>query len=240
AVTFSINKSDIVTCVSESLRVDTIEFFGIKRDIEVVPNFIDHRKYEVIEKSCPRFTIANDGHKIITHVSNFREVKRVDDIIRVFHKIQQNIPSKLMMVGEGPEKIKAELLSRELGIEEKVIFVGKSNEVGKILCLSDLFLLLSDKESFGLSALEAMAAKTPVISTNAGGLPEVNTDGVSGFTCKVGDIDRMAQMGEYILSDEERLKDFKLSAYKRSIDFDINKIVPLYEEIYEKALNKMK
>lgn len=240
AVTFSINKSDIVTCVSESLKVDTIEFFGIKRDIEVVHNFIDHRKYEVIEKSCPRYTIANKVEKIISHVSNFREVKRIDDIIRVFHKIQQNIPSKLMMVGEGPEKEKAELLSRELGIENKVIFVGKSNEVGKILCISDLFLLLSDKESFGLSALEAMAAKTPVISTNAGGLPEVNTDGVSGFTCSIGDIDRMAQMGEYILKDEERLKEFKINAFNRSKDFDINEIVPQYEKVYIKALNKLK
>ncbi len=240
AVTFSINKSDIVTCVSESLKVDTIEFFGIKREIEVVHNFIDHRKYEVIEQSCPRYTIANETEKIISHVSNFREVKRIEDIIRVFNKIQQNIPSKLMMVGEGPEKAKAELLSRELGIEDKVIFVGKSNEVGKILCLSDLFLLLSDKESFGLSALEAMAAKTPVISTNAGGLSEVNTDGISGFTCNVGDIDRMSQMGEYILSDEERLKEFKLNAYKRSRDFDINQIVPQYEEVYKKALNKLK
>jgi len=240
AVTFSINKSDIVTCVSESLKVDTIEFFGIKREIEVVHNFIDHRKYEIIEQSCPRYTVANDHQKIITHVSNFREVKRIDDIIRVFYKIQQNVPSKLMMVGEGPEKTKAELLCRELGIENKVVFVGKSNEVGKILCLSDLFLLLSDKESFGLSALEAMAAKTPVISTNAGGLPEVNTDGVSGFTCKVGDVDRMAQMGEYILKDEDRLKEFKLKAYKRSRDFDINKIVSQYEEIYQKALNKLK
>lgn len=238
AVTFSINKSDIVTCVSESLKVDTIEFFGIKRDIEVVHNFIDHRKYEVIEKSCPRYKVASSTEKIISHVSNFREVKRIEDIIRVFNKISQEVPSKLMMVGEGPEKAKAELLTRELGIEDKVVFVGKSNEVGKILCLSDLFLLLSDKESFGLSALEAMAAKTPVISTNAGGLPEVNTDGVSGFTCKVGDIERMAQMGIYILSNEQRLAEFKISSYKRSKDFDINQIVPQYEEIYKKALNK--
>lgn len=240
AVTFSINKSDIVTCVSESLKVDTIEFFGIKRDIDVVHNFIDHRKYALIEKTCPRYTIANKEEKIISHVSNFREVKRIEDVIRVFHKIQQSIPSKLMMVGEGPEREKAELLSRELGIEGKVVFVGKSNEVGKILCLSDLFLLLSDKESFGLSALEAMAAKTPVISTNAGGLPEVNTDGVSGFTCNIGDIDRMAQMALYILSDEARLKEFKLKAYEKSYDFDINEIVPQYEAVYQKALNKLK
>ena len=238
AVTFSINKSDVVTCVSESLRVDTIEFFGIKRDIEVVPNFIDHRKYEIIEQSCPRYKIDNIDEKIITHVSNFREVKRIEDIVRVFYQIQKTIPSKLMMVGEGPEKSKAEILVRELGIENKVSFVGKSNEVGKILCLSDLFLLLSDKESFGLSALEAMAAKTPVISTNAGGLPEVNSDGISGFTCNVGDIDRMAQMGEYILKDNERLAQFKINAYKRSKDFDINRIVPEYEEVYKIALDK--
>ncbi len=182
--------------------------------------------------------IANEQEKIITHVSNFRKVKRIDDIINIFYKVQKKIPAKLIMVGEGPEKENAERMCRELGIENKVKFMGKSNDVGKILCLSDLFLLPSEKESFGLSALEAMAAKTPVISTNAGGLPEVNKDGFSGYTCNVGDIDRMAQMAEYILIDEDRLKQFKQNAYKRSIDFDIDEIVPQYEEVYAKALLK--
>ncbi len=238
AVTFSINKSDIVTCVSESLKDDTIEFFGIKREIDVVPNFIDHKKYNLLADLCPRYVIANEQEKIITHVSNFRKVKRIDDIINIFYKVQKKIPAKLIMVGEGPEKENAERMCRELGIENKVKFMGKSNDVGKILCLSDLFLLPSEKESFGLSALEAMAAKTPVISTNAGGLPEVNKDGFSGYTCNVGDIDRMAQMAEYILIDEDRLKQFKQNAYKRSIDFDIDEIVPQYEEVYAKALLK--
>jgi len=236
AVTFSINKSDIVTCVSESLKEDTIEFFGIKREIEVVPNFIDHKHYDFLEEHCPRFALAKEQEKIITHVSNFREVKRIDDIINIFYKVQKNIPAKLVMVGEGPEKEKAEMLCRKLGIEKKVRFTGKSNEVSKILCLSDLFLLPSEKESFGLAALEAMAAKTPVVSTNTGGLPEVNTDGFSGYTCNVGDVDRMAQMAEYILSNEKRLNTFKENAYKRSMDFDIEAIVPVYENMYVKAL----
>ncbi|MEN8137776.1 MAG: N-acetyl-alpha-D-glucosaminyl L-malate synthase BshA [Bacteroidota bacterium] len=236
AVAFSINKSDVVSCVSESLKEDTIEFFGIEREIDVVPNFIDHKHYHLLEELCPRYALANDQEKIITHVSNFRKVKRISDIIKIFAKIQEKIPAKLIMVGEGPEKVSAELLCRELGIESDVRFIGKSNDVSKILCLSDLFLLPSEKESFGLSALEAMAAKTPVISSNTGGLPEVNLDGFSGFTCDVGDVDRMAQLGEYLLNDKERLNQFKQNAYNRSMIFDIDEIVPLYEEIYAKAL----
>ena len=236
AVTFSINKSDIVTCVSESLRLDTIEFFGIERDIEVIPNFIDHKNYNISDNLCSKNTFKTDNEKIITHVSNFRAVKNIDDIIKVFYNIQTKIPAKLIMVGEGPEKQKAEELVRELGLERKVVFTGKSNEVSKILCMSDLFLLPSEKESFGLAALEAMAAKTPVISTNTGGLPEVNLDGESGFCCKVGDVDRMTQLALYILKNEETLNKFKDGAYKRSLVFNIDNVVPIYEKIYEKAL----
>ncbi|MCK5781269.1 MAG: N-acetyl-alpha-D-glucosaminyl L-malate synthase BshA [Flavobacteriales bacterium] len=236
AVTFSINKSDIVTCVSESLKEDTIDFFGIKREILVVPNFIDHSHYDFLEDLCPRYAFANDHEKIVIHVSNFRKVKRIDDIIHIFYNIQKKMPAKLLMVGDGPEKEKAELLCAELGIERKVKFTGKSREVSKLLCLSDLFLLPSEKESFGLSALEAMAAKTPVISSNKGGLPEVNLDGKSGFVCEMGNVDRMTQMALYILGDEAILGRFKKNAYKVSMRFDINKIVPLYEELYQKAL----
>jgi len=240
AVAFSINKSDIVTCVSESLKQDTIDFFDIKRDIEVFPNFIDHSVYAELEKQCPKNRLAKPDEKIISHVSNFRPVKNIEHVIEIFYGIQKVIPSRLIMVGQGPEEAKAERLVRKLGIEDKVRFTGKSNDVKKILCLSDLFLLPSDKESFGLSALEAMAAKTPVISSNTGGLPEVNTDGYSGFTCKVGNVDSMVEKAIHILEDEERLLQFKLNAFKRSLDFDIDKIVPLYEKLYYRAIEIVK
>ena len=236
AVAFSSNKSDIVTCVSESLKQDTIDVFDIKRELEVLPNFIDHKRYAGLDETCPTGTLADENERIITHVSNFRPVKRIEDIIRVFYGIQKKIPSKLIMVGEGPEEASAERLVRKLGIQDKVRFTGRSNDVSKILCLSDLFLLPSEKESFGLAALEAMAAKTPVISSNTGGLSEVNTDGYSGYTCNVGNVEGMIERSIHILESEDRLKEFKKNAFLRSMDFDIEKIVPLYEELYYKAI----
>ena len=236
AVAFSINKSDIVSCVSQSLKEDTIEFFNIKRDIEVLPNFIDHKHYKGLEDYCPNLELADESERIVSHVSNFREVKRIEDIIRVFYEIQKKVSSRLIMVGEGPEEAKAERLVRELGIQEKVRFTGKSNDVNKILCLSDLFLLPSEKESFGLAALEAMAAKTAIISSNTGGLPEVNTNGYSGYTCDVGDVKTMSEKAIEILENDETLKMFKENAYKRSMDFDIEKVVPSYENLYYSAM----
>lgn len=203
AVTFSINKSDFVTSVSQSLKDDTLKLFNIKNEIQVIPNFIELDKIKKEDKSpCQRSVMANDEERIITHISNFRKVKRIPDIIAIFNKIQKEIPAKLMMVGEGPEKEKAEQLCRELGIQDKVIFFGNSNEIDTILCQTDLFLLPSKTESFGLVALEAMACGVPVISSNAGGLPEVNKDGFSGYLSEVGDVDSMANNALKILKPD--------------------------------------
>ncbi len=239
AVSFSINKSDVVTSVSQSLKDETYKLFNITKEIEVIPNFIELEKTKLEEGApCYRSLMASDSEKIITHISNFRKVKRIPDIIKIFHKIQQQIPSKLMMVGDGPEKEKAELLCEELGIANKVIFFGNSNEIDKILCFSDLFLLPSETESFGLAALEAMACSVPVISSNTGGLPEVNVDGFSGYLSNVGDIDSMAENAVRILENETNLAEFKKNAYAVAERFDIAKILPLYEAIYEKAIQE--
>lgn len=235
AVTFSINKSDVVTSVSEDLKKNTLRLFDVKNEIEVVPNFIDTSKYSSHYTDCQRSLMAKDDEKIITHISNFRHVKRIPDVIAIFHKIAEKMPARLMMVGEGPEKEKAELLCDELGISDKVVFLGNSNEIDRILCFSDLFLLPSESESFGLAALEAMINKVPVISSNTGGIPEVNKHGISGFLSNVGDVDEMAKNALFILEDEERLEEFKKNAYKLAFDFDIKNILPLYEAIYEKA-----
>ncbi|MCL4166621.1 UNVERIFIED_CONTAM: hypothetical protein GTU68_054509, partial [Idotea baltica] len=202
AVTFSINKSDAVTAVSQSLKDDTLRLFDINNDIDVVTNFIDITKYDFHFTDCQRDIMALDGEKIITHISNFRPVKRVKDVINIFYNIQKEIPAKLMMVGEGPEKEMAEQLCEKLGISEKVIFFGKSHEINKILCFSDLFLLPSETESFGLAALEAMASGVPVISSNTGGIPEVNNQGVTGFLSHVGDTEEMSKNAIHILSDD--------------------------------------
>jgi len=186
AVSFSINKSDVVTSVSQSLKDDTYRLFDIKKEIEVIPNFIELNKDKLKENiPCHRSLMANEDEKIITHISNFRKVKRIEDIVKIFYEIQKEVPSKLMMVGEGPEKEGAEQLCEQLGIQNKVIFFGNSNEIDKILCFSDLFLLPSETESFGLAALEAMACGVPVISSNSGGLPEVNKDDFSGYLSDV-------------------------------------------------------
>ncbi|MEW4925624.1 N-acetyl-alpha-D-glucosaminyl L-malate synthase BshA [Algibacter sp. 2305UL17-15] len=236
AVTFSINKSDAVTAVSKSLKDDTIRLFDIKNEIHVVPNFIDLDKYNHSYTDCQRVIMANDDEKIITHISNLRPVKRVQDVISVFYGIQKKIPAKLMFIGEGPEKEKVEKRCRELGILDKVIFFGRSNEIDKILCFSDLFLLPSQTESFGLAALEAMASRVAVISSNTGGIPEVNVNGVSGFLSDVGDIEDMVKNALYILSDDERLNTFKNNARNEALKFDLHAIVPQYEKIYQDTL----
>ncbi len=237
AVTFSINQSDVVTSVSENLKQRTLEFFDIKKEIEVIPNFIDKRKYKTSFTDCQRSLMASDDEKIITHISNFRKVKHIPDVIHVFDKIQKEIPAKLVMVGEGPEKENAEFLCEQLGISEKVIFLGNSNEIDRILCFSDLFLLPSKSESFGLAALEAMINRVPVISSNAGGIPELNEHGITGFLSDVGDVGEMAENALKILCDEEVLKKFKANASKSAEKFDIQNIVPLYEAVYLKAYN---
>lgn len=236
AVTFSINKSDAVTSVSESLKEDTLRLFDITNEIQVIPNFIDFEKHTNHFTDCQRVLMAADNEKIITHISNFRPVKRISDIIKTFYEIQKEIPAKLMMVGEGPEKEPAELLCERLGIEDKVVFFGKSHEIDKILCFSDLFLLPSETESFGLAALEAMASGVPVISSNTGGIPEVNKHGVSGFLSDVGDIEDMVKNALYILKNEKVLSQFKLNAKQEARKFDIHQIVPFYEDVYNKAM----
>ena len=236
AVTFSINKSDAVTSVSQNLKEDTQRLFQTKKEIQVVPNFIDINKYKNNYKECNRTILALPKERIITHVSNFRPVKRISDVIEIFYRIQKELPAKLMMVGEGPERKKAEQLCQAYNIENKVVFLGNSSEVNKILCFSDLFLLPSKTESFGLAALEAMASGVPVISSDSGGIPEVNIQGVSGFLSPVGAVEEMAQNALKILKDEAVLKTFKKGAQHTAIKFDIHKIVPFYEAIYEEAL----
>lgn len=241
AVNFSINQSDYVTSVSESLKKDTNAFFKINKEIEVIPNFIE---IEVAQShqftNCQRDLMAKPSEKIITHISNFRKVKRIPDVIKIFHQIQQQIPAKLMMVGKGPEKEKAEYLCEELGISNQVIFFGNTQEIDKILCFTDLFLLPSETESFGLAALEAMACGVPVISSNTGGLPEVNLHGYSGFLSNVGDVSRMASFGVEILKKEKLHQQFKKQALERAKEFDIYKILPMYEALYKKALSNKK
>ena len=236
AVTFSINKSDAVTSVSQNLKEDTQRLFNTKKEIKVVPNFIDIDKYKNPYKECDRALLALPEERVITHVSNFRPVKRIADVIEIFYRIQKELPAKLMMVGEGPERKEAELLCETYKIEDKVVFLGNSSEVDKILCFSDLFLLPSQTESFGLAALEAMASGVPVISSNSGGIPEVNIQGVSGFLSPVGAIDEMAENALKILKDETTLNTFKKGAQATATKFDIHKIVPFYEAIYEEAL----
>jgi N-acetyl-alpha-D-glucosaminyl L-malate synthase BshA len=239
AVSFSINKSDVVTSVSQNLKDETYKLFNIKREIHVIPNFIELDKIKIDSTiACHRSVMANPNEKIITHISNFRKVKRIPDIIEIFYKIQQQIPSKLMMVGDGPEKEVAENLCQKLGISDKVIFFGNSNEIDKILSYTDLFLLPSETESFGLAALEAMAWGVPVISSNSGGLPEVNFEGVSGYLSDVGNTEEMAQNAIKILNDDTILAKFKENALSVAKRFDIKNIVPLYEEVYKEALSK--
>ncbi|UII76154.1 N-acetyl-alpha-D-glucosaminyl L-malate synthase BshA [Flagellimonas sp. HMM57] len=235
AVTFSINKSDVVTSVSENLKQSTLKIFDIQKEIEVIPNFIDTTKYSTEYTDCQRSLMADDDERIVTHISNFRKVKHIPDVIHVFDRIQKEIPAKLIMVGEGPEKEMAEKLCDDLGIKNKVIFLGNSNEIDRILCFSDLFLLPSKSESFGLAALEAMINRVPVISSNTGGIPEVNIQGVSGFLADVGDVTEMGAKALHVLKDEDILNEFKENAYEVASKFDILNILPLYEEVYEKA-----
>ena len=241
AVSFSINKSDAVTSVSESLKNETYKIFDINKEIHVVPNFIDfsdtlHRS----KRKCERHIIAQNNERIITHISNFRSVKRIPDVIDIFYKVQQKIPAKLMMVGDGPEKEKAEKQCEKLRISDKVIFFGNTHEINRILCSSDLFLLPSQTESFGLAALEAMALEVPVISSNSGGLPEVNINGFSGYLSEVGNTNEMAENALKILQDDKTLEQFKKNAHQIALKFDIQNILPLYENLYVNLINEFK
>lgn len=237
AVNFSINESNVVTSVSQSLKEDTKAIFDIHKEIHVVPNFIDFQNLPKNIGDCQRDLMAEDDERIITHVSNLRPVKRIDDLIKVFYKIQEKIKSRLIIIGDGPERENASKLAHELGVRDKIMFLGKSNEVEKILCYSDLFLLPSEKESFGLAALEAMAYGVPVISTDVGGVPEVNLNGESGYLSALGDVDEMANNAIKILENTDTLDKFKLRAKDIALSFDMQNIVPQYERLYETMLN---
>jgi N-acetyl-alpha-D-glucosaminyl L-malate synthase BshA len=236
AVTFSINHSDRVTAVSESLKQDTLRLFDIKKNINVIPNFIDTEKIKLKGKPCERSLLAEKEEKILTHISNFRPLKRIMDVISIFEGVQPKIKSKLMMVGEGPEKKRAIQYVNEKGLEEQVLFLGNSNEIDKILCYSDLFLLPSEKESFGLSALEAMAHGVPVISSDAGGIPEVNKHGKTGYLSKIGDTESMTLNALSLLQNESLHKLFKRQAEKQAEKFNLETVVNQYESIYVDAI----
>ncbi|MBQ0148702.1 MAG: N-acetyl-alpha-D-glucosaminyl L-malate synthase BshA [Flavobacteriaceae bacterium] len=237
AVEFSINESDVVTSVSESLKQDTLKAFDITNEIKVIPNFIDNEQYMPEKCVCCRNNFAEPKEKIILHTSNLRKVKRIQDVISAFNIIQKQIPSKLIIAGEGPEWDLADQLIQEYGIQDKVKSLGMVSDLNDVLKAADLFILPSEQESFGLAALEAMAANVPVISSNAGGLPEVNIDGFSGFVCPVGDVEMMAQKAIYILEDEDRLKQFSKNAKEQALSFDKNKILPQYEVLYRNAID---
>ena len=236
AVTFSINHSDCVTSVSESLKQDTLNVFEVHKEIKVIPNFVDFSKHQHHDEDCQRSLIAPDDQKIITHISNFRKVKRIDDVIEVFYRTQKEVNAILIMVGDGPERLRAMETCEKLGIENKVKFLGKSNQVYQILCYSDLFVLPSASESFGLAALEAMMMRVPVISTNVGGLPEVNIEGESGYLFELGDVEGMAQKSIALLNDEQKLESMKDRAYILAKRFDIEAIVSQYVAVYKAAL----
>lgn len=230
-VSYSINKSDVVTAVSQSLRDDTYKYFHVHNDVKVVPNFIDFSRFNKQPKDHFKKAIAPLGEKIIVHTSNFRKVKRVGDVVKIFARITEEIPAKLLMIGDGPERMKIETDCRDWNICDKVTFLGKQEAIEEILSVADLFIMPSETESFGLAALEAMACEVPVISTNTGGQPEVNIDGVTGFTSNVGDTDKMARDALYILTDEQ-LPQFKKRAKEQALKYRLEEILPLYEALY--------
>jgi N-acetyl-alpha-D-glucosaminyl L-malate synthase BshA len=236
-VTFSINESDAITAVSNSLKEETLQSFPIEKEIHVIPNFVDVKRFHQADKDHFKQMLAPDGERILAHVSNFRAVKRVEDVVRVFANIRKQIPAKLLMIGDGPERQKAEDMAREAGIYQDIRFLGKQEQIGEILSISDLFLLPSATESFGLSALEAMACSVPVISSNAGGLSEINVQGKTGFLSNVGDVDDMTEKALLILKDDEQLKAFKRHALAHAKKFEKQHIIPMYEKLYCQVVN---
>lgn len=237
-VEFSINSSDGVTSVSEHLRQETLDKFAITTDIRVIYNFIDFDRFRRVDKDHFKKAVAPNGEKIITHTSNFRKVKRVQDVIKVFDLVSKKVPSKLLLIGDGPERDKMERLCRELGNCGEVRFLGKQDAVEELLAISDLFLIPSQNESFGLAALEAMACEVPVISSNIGGLPEVIQHDINGYLFDVGDVESMASHAIALLSDEVKLQKFRGSAKQRANDFNIKNILPQYENYYREVIER--
>lgn len=232
-VAFSINHSDAITAVSENLKEETYKIFNIEKDIQVIYNFVDVQRFRKKPIDAFRKVIAPDNERIIMHASNFRKIKRIEDVIYIFKKLNETIPSRLLLVGDGPERPMAEALCRELDLCDDIRFVGKQQDMEEIFAIADLFLLPSEYESFGLSALEAMAGGAPVVATNVGGLPEIIKQGENGYMGKVGDVDQMAQYAIDILKDEATFLKFRENAKKQAERFDITRIVPQYEKLYE-------
>jgi L-malate glycosyltransferase len=238
-VKFSIEQSDYVTSVSRFLQMKTYTMYNIQKEIQVIPNFVDVERFSRKENCQFRERFAPHGEKILVHVSNFRTVKRVPDVIRVFDMVRRSIPSKLVLVGDGPDRSECERLARELGIFEDIRFLGKQTLLPEILSASDLMLMPSQSESFGLSALEAMACSVPVVSSSAGGLPELVVHGETGYIAELGDVQRMAKYATELLSDDRKLELFSQNARKRAVEkFRVDLIVPQYEKLYEEALNE--
>ena len=238
-IEYAINQSDAVTAVSEDLKEETLLNFKIKDEIKVIPNFIDMSLYKQECNQLLRNKFAKKEEAILVHISNFRKVKRVQDVVKIFEKVNKQVPSKLLMIGDGPERLKAEQLCRKLGIAKNVRFLGKLKVIEKFLCIADVFVLPSETESFGLVALEAMASKVAVISTNSGGLPEVNIDGKTGYLSDVGDVNKMANDTIDLLKDADKLNQFKNNALAHAKTFDLPNILPLYEQIYQELSCEM-
>jgi N-acetyl-alpha-D-glucosaminyl L-malate synthase BshA len=234
---FSLNNSNAITSVSESLRKDTLKTFKIANDVKVIPNFIKIEDYQHTTETCHRKNYATPNERILIHISNFRKVKRVEDVLRVFDIVRKEIPCKLILVGDGPERPAIDKLCRELNTCSDIISVGKIANPKEILSIADLFVLPSETESFGLSALEAMALSIPVISSNTGGIPELNIHGKTGYMSKVGDYEDMAKNTIALLSNEEQFQQFRLNAFEQAKKFDIEVILPMYEKLYEDVIN---
>jgi N-acetyl-alpha-D-glucosaminyl L-malate synthase BshA len=235
-ISFCLNQSDAVTAVSESLKMDTLEHFHTKKEIHVVPNFIGIEEIDQKNLDLLRLRYAKKDEMVLCHVSNFRKVKRVEDVLLTFDKVNKVVPSILLLVGDGPERVKLEKLCRELNLCERVVFVGKVRDTKHVLAISDLFLLPSETESFGLAALEAMAVSVPVISSNTGGIPEVNIHGSTGFLSNVGDVESMSKNAIYLLQDPEKLAQFRINALERAKYFSLERILPMYEALYLNSL----
>jgi N-acetyl-alpha-D-glucosaminyl L-malate synthase BshA len=235
-VTFSINESDAITAVSQSLKEETYKYFKIEKDIQVIPNFVDIQRFQYSNKEHFKKMLAPNGERILAHVSNFRKVKRVEDVVRIFAKVKDTIPCKLLMIGDGPERQHAEDLCRALRVDQDTRFLGKQENIDEILSITDLFLLPSETESFGLSALEAMACGVPVVSSNSGGLPEININGKTGYMSNVGDVQDMAKHAMHILGNNDILQQFKKAALEQAHKFEKKDIIPMYEQLYVEVL----
>ncbi|ASZ10796.1 N-acetyl-alpha-D-glucosaminyl L-malate synthase BshA [Chitinophaga pendula] len=235
-VTFSINESDAITAVSENLREETYKSFQIQKDIDVIYNFVDTERFKRRDLSHFRKAIAPNDEKILLHVSNFRKVKRVPDVVKVFKQVREQMPAKLLLVGDGPDRPTIECMCRELQLCDDIRFVGKQEQLEDVMSISDLFVLPSEYESFGLAALEAMASEVPVLSSNAGGLPEINIQGETGYMSPVGDVDDMAAHAIRLLKDDQKLAAMRKGALAQASRFHIDNIIPQYEALYEKVI----